>query len=180
MAFKRWQPPAVFVQSAERSTLLFSCAGVKTIAWLPESCDRIEMESGGRRVRVKPHFLRGFSSLTAGQQQKHCRRKVTALTASVWVKSSHSAAHFHTGSGFFLAICRDEAFRDGCSGSHSQQISNTSPSSALLFDRNVFTAAWWILLLRCGEASRSEGLHQCVCLCWGMGSEGPRPPPDSI
>lgn len=32
------------------STLLFSCAGVKTIGWLPESCDCIEMESGGRRV----------------------------------------------------------------------------------------------------------------------------------
>lgn len=95
---------------------------------------------------------------------------MTALTASVWVKSSHSAAHFHTGSGWVFSGLFVGMRRSGTAAAAHvpSRFPTRPPVLPLLFGRNVFTAAWWILLLRCGEASRSEGSLHCVGGGWAV------------
>lgn len=152
-------PPAGFCSVCRTfSALPFFRAEVKSIAWPSESCDCIEMESSGHRVRDEPFFQRGFSLWQRGSdiskaEQTATQARSVELDRGVWA----------TG-WFGWAAHRTSTF--------------PSTSSALLFDRNVFTAAAGSCCFTKASLPPSFSLasplalHQCVVV-WGDGQRGP-------
>lgn len=159
LGFKDLLPPAGFCSVCRTfSALPFFRAEVKSLACPSESCDCIEMASSGHRVRDEPLFLRGFCLWQRGSNRSKVKQTATRarsveLDRGVWA------------TGWL-----------GCAAHRTSRFPSTS--SALLFDRNVFTAAAGSCCFTKASLpppslplARSLALH-CVVV-WGDGQRGP-------